>query len=70
MTVANALAWIKLCRTEDKIRQQLKSLPAPLAISDLIRFGADLGFDFSETALCEAFRIDWLMRHVHYGSRQ
>ena len=66
MTVASALAFIRVVRADDVLRARLAAMTDPTA-EDYC--ASEPGFAFSQAELSEAFRIDWTARWMHFQAK-
>ena len=64
----DALDFFQTVRRRPDLQQQIRTWgPAP-SIGQLVELASCLGFACSADDLRAAFRHDWIMRWLHYGS--
>jgi hypothetical protein len=68
MPVQDALDFFSAVRRRPDVQERLATWEPPPSLSRLVDFAGELGFVFSEQELQAAFRHDWAMRWLHYGS--
>ena len=68
MSLQAALHFIAATRQRDPLREAIRRRDPDRSLDELVRIGAEAGFDFSADELQTAFRHDWTMRHFRSGS--
>jgi hypothetical protein len=66
MSLANALQFLRTCRTDAALRESLQQWN-PLAEAEPI---SQIGYHFTQRELAEAFRLEWTARWAHYDRVQ
>lgn len=67
MSIKTALKFMQQARENESLRAQLQALGHAATLEDVIRLGAEAGYDFSTEEIRTAFKHDWGMRWMFYG---
>lgn len=67
MSVKTALNFIQRVRQDSVVRGRLEALRNVSDLQEVVRIGADAGFEFTAQDLRAAFKHDWGMRWMFYG---
>jgi hypothetical protein len=70
MSVAHALAFINLVRTEEALRARVAELSDQTRYEPLLRLGMERGLNFTAQELQTAFQYDWTMRRLRFETPQ
>ena len=67
MSLQAAFEFIRAVRERQDLQASLRDLGQGVSSEELVRFGKEAGFDYTESELQTAFKHDWVMRSLHYG---
>ncbi len=67
MSLRAALQFIVAVRDRPELAHRIEALGLDATLEDVVRVGAESGFDFTTVELRDAHQHDWGMRWVRYA---
>lgn len=67
MSLKAAFGFIRAVRECQDLQASLQDLGQAVSGEELVKFGKETGFDYTEVELQAAFQHDWVMRSLYYG---
>ncbi|MGB3649798.1 MAG: Nif11 family protein [Rivularia sp. (in: cyanobacteria)] len=67
MSLKAAFGFIRAVRERQNLQASLLMKGQAVSGEELVKFGKETGFDYTEVELQAAFKHDWVMRSLHYG---